>query len=357
MVKSVVLFSGGLDSTLAILTIMKQGIEVKAIKFRTPFDISQIHPYPPFLKEGGVGIINFQHYYEEMDVAQKFGFDIEIHYLGDIFIDIVKQPRFGYGKNMNPCIDCRILMLKEAKILMNKIGADFIVTGEVLGQRPMSQRRDTFYLVDREAGVRGYVLRPLSAKLLEITIPESKGIVNREELYNFSGRTRRPQITLAREFGLSSYPSPAGGCLLTEPHYAHRLKDLLIHSQNPCIRDIKLLKTGRHFRFSPQCKIIVGRDKKENEILESLAGSNDCLITIEGYGSPTTLVSGILTDEALRVATSLCARYSDAKDLSDVEAKVICLGNRYNIRTSSARNEIIEGMRIDRFREKDRVKA
>ncbi len=353
MAKAVALFSGGLDSTLAILTILKQGIRVKAIKFRTPFDIviSQIPPYPPFLKGGGGGIINFHHYLclsnKEMNVAQRFGFDIEICHLTDEFIEIVKNPRFGYGKNMNPCLDCRILMLKEAKAFMNMIEADFIVTGEVLGQRPMSQRRDVFNLIDREAGVIDYVLRPLSAKLLKVTIPEAEGIVDREMLYGFSGRSRKSQIDLAKEFGLTDYPAPAGGCLLTEPNYAHRLKDLLVYNPAPDMRDINLLRIGRHFRFSPFCKIIVGRDKAENETISFLSVNDDCLLKVEGFGSPTTLVTGEITDEAVSVAASICARYSDAKNLSEVAVTAIKWGSTFRFRVSPAGNEIIGALRIE----------
>ncbi len=352
MAKAVALFSEGLDSTLAILTILKQGIEVKAIKFRTPFDIviSQIPPYPPFLKGGGGGIINFHHSLclsnKEINVAQRFGFDIEICHLADKFIEIVKNPKFGYGKNMNPCIDCKILMLKEAKAVMNMIGADFIITGEVLGQRPMSQRRDSFYLIDREAGVIDYVLRPLSARLLKITSPEAKGIINREMLYGFSGRSRKPQMALAEELGLTDYPAPAGGCLLTEPNYAHRLKDLLTYNPAPRIRDFNLLKIGRHFRFSPLCKIIVGRNKDENETIGSLSGYSDYLLKVEGYGSPITLVIGEITDQALKVAASICARYSDAKNLSSVNVNVFGKGLKCEIKAQPAHDTLLNEYRI-----------
>jgi tRNA-specific 2-thiouridylase len=353
MAKAVALFSGGLDSTLAILTMLKQGIDVKAIKFLTPFDvvISQIPPSPPFLKGGGRGIINFRHSLclsnKEMNIAQRFDFGIEICHLADKFIEIVKNPRFGYGRNMNPCIDCRILMLKEAKVFMNMSGADFIITGEVLGQRPMSQRKDSFYLMDREAGVTDCVLRPLSAKLLKPTSPEAEGIVNREMLCGFSGRSRKPQIALAKTFGLRDYPAPAGGCLLTEPNYSYRLKDLLTHNPDPDIRDINLLRIGRHFRFSPSCKIIVGRSKEENETIKSIS-MNDCLLEVEGCGSPTTLVSGDITDEAIKVAASICARYSDAKNFSEVYAVIINGRNAFRLRILPAGNEIIENYRIER---------
>ena len=203
------------------------------------------------------------------------------------------------------------------------IAADFIITGEVIGQRPMSQKKDMLYHIDREAGVTDFVLRPLSAKLLKITAPEQRGLINRKMFYDFSGRSRKPQIALAREFGLEDYPLPAGGCLLTEPNYAYRLKDLMAFNSSPSMRDIDLLRIGRHFRFSPSCKIVIGRDKVENEIIESLAADTDCLLWVEGYGSPLTLVTAEITDEVLRIAASLCARYSDAKGLPSVNVSVI----------------------------------
>jgi len=332
--KTVALFSGGLDSILAILTILKQGIEVKAITFMTHFGCDT----------------SIKSFYSQtpLSIADRFGFAVELHSLFDTFLEIVKNPKFGYGRNINPCIDCRILMLKEAKAVMDTIGADFIITGEVLGQRPMSQRRDTLNVIDREAGTIGYVLRPLSAKLLKITVPEEKGIVNRDMLYDFSGRSRKQQIALAKEYGLTDYPAPAGGCLLTEPNYAHRLKDLLAHNPDSQFKEIEMLKIGRHFRFSPSCKIIVGRDKAENDTIKSLSENSDCLLKVEGYGSPITLVTGEITGETLRTAASLCARYSDAKHLSGVEVIVVDGGDTFRLRVSPADDEIITRYRIEK---------
>ncbi|MFH1703893.1 MAG: hypothetical protein ABIB41_10795 [Nitrospirota bacterium] len=330
--RAIALFSGGLDSTLAILTILKQGIKIQALKFLTPFD----HEPPKgfFCPEN------------LFSVGQKFGFEVRLIDLSDKFIEIVKKPKFGYGKNMNPCIDCRIMMLKEARVYMDKIGADFIIAGEVLGQRPMSQRKDTLYCIDKQAGVKDYVLRPLSAKHLKVTIPETKGIVNRDMLFDFRGRSRKPQIALAKEFGLTEYPAPAGGCFLTEPNYSHRLKDLLTYKPHPSLDDLKLLKIGRHFRFSPSCKIIIGRNNDENEKIWLLS-EKGYFLKVEGCGSPTVLVAGETTDEALKVAASLCARYSDAKNLSEVEIVAIKGNDTFTFRASPATNEIIEALRIE----------
>jgi tRNA-uridine 2-sulfurtransferase len=339
MTKAIALLSGGLDSTLAILAVLKQGIGVNAIKFQTLFDCD-VSPSNDLLSLG-----------------RRFGFETEICNTGEKFLAIVKNPPHGYGKNMNPCIDCRILMLKEAKLCMDMEGADFIVTGEVLGQRPMSQRRDMLYHIDKEAGVAGKVLRPLSAKLLKITSPEAEGIIEREMLYGLSGRSRKPQMALAGEFGLDDYPAPAGGCLLTEPNYAHRLKDLLTFDPSPSARDIKLLRMGRHFRLSPVCKVIVGRDEAENDAIEALSAQSDPLLRVDGFGSPVTLVTGTLTNEALKIAASLCARYSDAKNIAETEVTIRQANDTFRILVSPAGNEIIEDMRVEKTRKDKTAKA
>jgi hypothetical protein len=288
---------------------VRQGIEVTAVTFLNHFgcDISDRsscsrNPFP---------------------AAEQFGFEVKLSHLADKFIEIVKNPKYGHGKNMNPCIDCRILMLREAKELMDLTGADFIVTGEVTGQRPMSQKKNTLAMIDKEAGLKGYVLRPLSAKLMAVTVPEEKNLVRREMLYDFSGRSRKPQMALARELGLTDYPAPAGGCLLTEPNYAYRLRELLSHTPDPSLNDLHLLRLGRHFRLSPRCKAIVGRNERENGALESFGDKESYLLWVEDAGSPTVLVSGEGAGEFIPLAASLCARYSDAKHLPEADVAVI----------------------------------
>ncbi|MBI4847749.1 MAG: DUF814 domain-containing protein [Nitrospirae bacterium] len=334
MPKAVALYSGGLDSTLAILVMMKQGIDVTAITFLNHFgcDISDKSSCSK----------------DPFSASVKFGFKVKLSHLSDKFLDIVKKPQHGHGKNMNPCIDCRILMLKEAKQMMDLIGADFLVTGEVLGQRPMSQRKDCFPMIDKAAGVKGLVVRPLSAKYLPITIPEEKGLVNRDLLLNFTGRSRKPQMALANEFDLTEYPMPAGGCLLTEPIYSFKLKDLLTFDINPEYKDINLLRVGRHFRFSPECKIIVGRHDQENEIINSVASPDDYLLRVDGVGSPLVILRGKVTDEALNVAASLCARYSDAKKLDEVDVTVLLGDKTSHLKVQPASNELIELFRIEK---------
>lgn len=332
MTKAVALYSGGLDSTLAILAMQRQGIEVTAITFLNHFgcDISDRSSCSK----------------DPFAASAKYGFKVKLSHLSDKFLNIVINPKYGHGKNMNPCVDCRILMLKEAKEFMHLIGADFIITGEVLGQRPMSQRRDCFPLVDREAGVKGLVLRPLSARHLKKTIPEEKGLVNREKIYGFTGRSRKPQMELAEEFGLTEYPAPAGGCLLTDPIYSYRLRDLLSHTCNPDYRDINYLRVGRHFRLSPDCKIVVGRNHAENELIKSFADKDTPMLQVIGHGSPVTVILGNATDKAISIAASLCARYSGGKTLPDVTVVVTAANEKTYLKTCSAGEEVIKEYRV-----------
>ncbi|HBZ00438.1 MAG TPA: hypothetical protein DEO84_03855, partial [candidate division Zixibacteria bacterium] len=288
LVKAVALYSGGLDSTLAILQMMKYGVEVEAITFLTHFGCDATDksscgsdPYP---------------------AAEKFGFKVKLAHLGQRFFDIVKNPRFGHGKNMNPCIDCRLIMIDEARHYMEMTEADFIITGEVLAQRPMSQRRYSLDLVARECGLAGKLVRPLSGRLLPPTIPEKEGKIKREWLLNIEGRSRKRQMDLAAEFGLTDYPTPAGGCLLTDVNYSNRLRDLLKFNPDPDFNDLNLLRVGRHFRISPKAKLVVGRDEPENDVIESLKLPNDLILEAVDYKSPIGLLRGEISDEDIALA-------------------------------------------------------
>jgi tRNA U34 2-thiouridine synthase MnmA/TrmU len=334
MVKAIALYSGGLDSTLAILAVLRQGIEVKAITFMNHFgcDISDRSSCSknPFA------------------AAQQFGFEVKLCHLSEKFINIVKNPRFGHGKNMNPCMDCRILMLKEAKEFMEMVGGDFLVTGEVLGQRPMSQRRDALDIIDRETDLRGHILRPLSAKLLKPTVPEQVGIVNRDMLYGFGGRSRKPQMALAAEFGLTEYPAPAGGCLLTEPNYSYRLSELLVHDPDPAFEDFNLLRLGRHFRLSNDSKAVVGRDQEENEAILSLVGRRGIRMRVEGHASPIAIIRGRTDEERVMIAAAICARYSDAKHLEEIVVRVFDDDVTYTVGVVPAAGDMLDRFRIER---------
>jgi tRNA-specific 2-thiouridylase len=312
---AIALFSGGLDSALAILLILRQEIKVTALTFMTHFgcdlgDRSSCgsNPFP---------------------TAEKFGFNVKLMHLGQKFVDIVANPQFGRGREMNVCIDCRILMLREAKAFMEMTNADFIITGEVLGQRPFSQVRDKLRIVEREAGLQGRLLRPLSAKLLPPTDPELGGLVDRDRLEGIKGRSRRRQLELAVQFGLEDYPTPAGGCLLTDHGYSNRLRDLMEHSERLTFDDLNLLKLGRHFRLDHQTRIVVGRNEAENNQLAAMKKDYHCLLEARDFGSPLTLLIGDLSDANLRLAGAITARYSSGRHRSSVSIKWIRLSDEH----------------------------
>ena len=226
MVKAMGLFSGGLDSILAVKLLQEQHIEIELVSFITPFFNSR--------------------------TAEKYSclFNIPMHTL-DLtkdLLQVIKNPKHGYGKNMNPCIDCHALMFKQAGYLMEQTGADFLFSGEVLGERPMSQNKQSLQVVARQSGFEDLILRPLSAKLLPVTKPESSGLVNREKLLDIKGRSRKKPMELTRYFGITEYPTPAGGCLLTDKHFSNRLRDLLAYDPETTHRNLELLSAGRHFR-------------------------------------------------------------------------------------------------------------
>ena len=293
-VKALALFSGGLDSILAAKLILKQGIDVVAVNFANPF-------YSRAKDECGV-----------TEAAKQLGIPLKVVDLGDKYLKMVRKPKHGYGKNMNPCIDCRIYILKKAKKYAEEIGADFIFTGEVLDERPMSLHFSALKIVEEESGLKGKILRPLSARLLPETVIEKKGLVNREKLLGIRGRSRKPQLKLAEEFNIKEYPSPAGGCLLTCREYANKLRDLFKHKKRCSMADVSLLKVGRHFRFGKN-KIIVGRNEAENNVLTAKKARNDYYFEVPDIGSPVTVLQGAKTKNAIRKAAALTAFYSDAK--------------------------------------------
>lgn len=290
--KVVALVSGGLDSTLAYHWCRRHEFDCRPVHFRNPFT-----------KPASIDLESIK--------------ELE---LGSEFIETVRKPEHGYGKNINPCIDCRILMLKKAKFYMAEAGALFIVTGEVLGQRPMSQFRNTLLMIDRTAGVEGLVLRPLSGKLLLPTEPEKKGVVQREWLLGFEGRSRRNQFELAAEYGVKDYAQPAGGCLLTDKNFAARLREEFALNNRVTLADIELLKVGRHFRFDGKARLIVGRNERENHRLEELAETGDYLLEVKDFGSPVALFRGDAS--FLNEAAKTTKRYSDGRNESLVT--VLC---------------------------------
>ncbi len=333
MVKAISLLSGGLDSILATRLILEQGIEVEAVNFLTVF--CTCTPRGKGCSSG-------------KSAADKLGIKLKVFEVSKEYFGIVKNPRYGYGSNINPCLDCRIFMFKKAAQYMREIDASFLITGEVLGQRPMSQRRDAMRIVERDSKLDGLILRPLSARLLEPTIPEKEGIVDRERLLDIKGRSRKPQIELARQLGIGDYPCPAGGCLLTDPGFANRMRDLIEHKPDFTMNDVRLLKVGRHFRVSPKTKFIVGRNKEENEKLTSLAGGEDFRFGPAKVKGPVGIGRGNFNKEHFSIASSIIARYSD-KD-QDCEIEVLyekIPGEGHNsIMALSITEETLEALRI-----------
>ncbi len=301
--KAVSLFSGGLDSQLAICIIKEQAIEVVAVNFVTPFFGAD--------ERCRLAAKQLQVAYHEIE-------------LGHAYLEVLKNPVYGYGKHLNPCIDCHAFMLKNARSFMEQIGASFIITGEVLGQRPMSQNRSSLQAVEKLSGCKGLVLRPLSARLLAPTIPEIEGWVDRDRLLDISGRSRARQIELAGKYGIKDYPTPAGGCLLTQEGFSNRLRRLLAVKPEAELGEMEILKVGRHFYIGEGVLLVVGRNHTENERLNSLAREDDYLLKVMDRPGPLGLVRGFKPAAAvnLELAAGIVGRYSDARELPEASIVV-----------------------------------
>jgi tRNA-uridine 2-sulfurtransferase len=289
--KALGLMSGGLDSMLAARLVLESGVEVEAITFETPFC--------PCAERAA-------------QAAKTIGIPLKVVHTGSDYLRMVRNPKFGYGKNVNPCVDCHIFMVKKAKRYAKEIGAKFIFTGEVMGQRPMSQHRQQLDIVADEAGLKGKLVRPLSAKLLPKTEAEKKGYITEASLRGIWGRSRKPQIDLTRIFDIANYAAPAGGCLLTEHEYAKKLRDLFNHKRRFTARDVDMLRVGRHFRMGNN-KIVVGRNQTENTALLQLKGKADLAFEVPNCGSPTAILQGPKTKAAIAQAAELTAFHSDKK--------------------------------------------
>jgi len=300
-IKAVALFSGGLDSILAVKLIREQRIEVRGVNFKTPF----------------FGLDKTYAAIKNLDI------DLEIIDITQELLEILRNPKHGFGKNMNPCIDCHALMFKKAGEYMTRIGASFILSGEVLGERPMSQNRNSLNIIERESGFEGRILRPLSALLLAETIPEKEGLVERNKLLDISGRSRKRQIELAAKMGIEDYPSPAGGCKLTEPAFSKRLRDLFTQGVFS-LEEIELLKLGRHFRLSRDIKLVVGRNKEENKQLLNFFQNEDLLFEAKNLKGPVSLlkkgskVNNELIDKSCRITARYCDRNEEENEEVDI---------------------------------------
>jgi len=295
--KVVALLSGGLDSQLAIKMMQEQGFDVSAVAIKTPFC--------DFDCGRGCG-------FEIRERADDLNVNLKTVYLGDEYIEMLKHPKHGIGAGFNPCIDCRSMMFDAAKKHMEEIGAEFIISGEVLGQRPMSQHAPALRTIENESDLVGKIVRPLSAALLPETDPEKDGLIKRENLGMIRGRTRRGQLDMAKKYGIENPPNAGGGCLLTEPHFGIKAKDLFSHTKNPTINDIDLLKIGRHFRLDEETKFIVGRNKDENEMIKAIALPGDILLEAKDFVGPVSILRGSNAKQHLKFASSITLRYSDA---------------------------------------------
>ena len=298
-VTAIGLLSGGLDGILAVKVVQEQGIHVEGVTFETPFFSAE----------------------KARAAARHIDLPLTVVDITDEHLVMLRNPTYGYGKNMNPCIDCHTMMLRMAGRRMEEVGADFIFTGEVLGQRPMSQTKQSLHIVAKNSGFRGYILRPLSARLLSETIPEQEGKIDRNRLLDIQGRSRKRQLEMAQNYNITSYSTPAGGCLLTDPMFSKRLKDLFDHQPDAAVRDIELLKHGRHLRLNDTVKIVVGRHKEDNLAIENLSLKQDIIIKMKDYPGPTVLVPNVCDEEMLSTAASICAVYSDAPNDREVTAK------------------------------------
>ncbi len=319
--RAIALLSGGLDSLLAVRVIQEQGIEVEAVNFYTGFCV-----------EGHTHAIRQKDQKKEkrnnaLWSAETLGVKLHIVDISEEYKDIVINPKHGYGQNLNPCLDCKIFMVNQANLMINKAreiandeGFDFIITGEVIGQRPKSQRKDTMPVIARESGANDRLLRPLCAKNLPPTLPEREGWIDREKLYGFSGRNRKPQIALARHFGFEDFAQPAGGCcFLTDENYSNKLSDLwqARGEKHYELDDIMLLKVGRHIRPRPNFKLIVSREEGENNFLMGYRKQFDHLYC-SSHPGPLALLDGTPSADDYRLAAQIVARYGKGRMENEV---------------------------------------
>ncbi len=291
------LISGGLDSLIACLILKLQNIEVIGLNFKSPFCICD-----KAYKNAECGL---NLYYDKLDIKTYF------LQKEDDYLDVIRNPKFGYGKNLNPCIDCRIYILKKAKVFAEQINADFIFTGEVLDQRPKSQNLSALRIIEEESNLKGKLLRPLSALMLKPTILEKEGLIDRSKLLGIKGRSRKKQLELARTHGILNEYNACGGCLLTEKEFANRMRDYLKFSKIPTMEGVNVLKYGRHFRFNG-AKVVVGRNELENNFLIHLKGSDGIIMEASDVKGPITLIQGKIEDAVIKFAAKLTLRYSDA---------------------------------------------
>ena len=324
-VRALGLCSGGLDSMLAGLVLREQGIDVAWVTFETPFFNAA----------------------KARSASKMTGIPLTVRPIFNVYIKMLKDPPAGYGKHMNPCMDCHALMFKLAGELMQEKNFDFLFSGEVLGQRPMSQNKSSLGYVEKHSGFKGYIVRPLSAGNLPLTIPEREGLVDRGRLLDISGRGRSRQIKLAQKFGITDYPAPAGGCLLTDKNFSNRLKDLFKHQDDCTEEELHLLKHGRHFRLHPDAKLIVGRTERDNEkILKYHNPATDTVLDVKDYPSPIALVPHGAKKDSIQLAAAICTGYSKAPMLSPVDVLIKTSGRKKVVQVIAILPQDVAGMLI-----------
>ncbi len=326
--KCILLYSGGLDSLIAGKILIDQGLEVIGLHCILPYFPPDMNP--DILKES----IN----------AAQIGLTL-IHYrCGEDYIAMLKNPLHGYGKQINPCIDCKIFFIKKAEEMMIETGADFVATGEVVGQRPMSQHKNTLIHIENST-LKGRLLRPLSAKLLDKTIPEIEGIIDRERLYDISGRGRTRQIELAASLGIKDFSSPAGGCLFTDGFIAARIKDLMKYNPDFAQNDLYLLKIGRHFRINSNLKIVVSKNETDSVELEKYEKNSDYFFR-PGFSGPSVYVKGQLKEEDISIINSIMCRYGKPSD----DENIITIYRNKNFYCEIKTIEPITDEELEKFR-------
>ncbi len=335
--RAISLLSGGLDSLLATKLILDQKVEVTAFNSVTVF--CTCTPKGSSCSAANSAVKQLEVPLKTVDSTQDL-------------IKAVKKPRYAYGSYMNPCIDCRVILFRKAAEYMNQIGASFIVTGEVLGERPMSQRLASMKLIERESNLAGMVVRPLSADLLQPTIPELRGWIDRTKLLSIQGRSRKPQLDLANFYGFKDYPCPAGGCRLTEPGFSARMQDLMKYKPNFSLDDVILLKQGRHFRLSPKAKAIVGRNDKENKKLRMLSSDKDIILKAADIPGPLAIIRGEVNQYHVELAAAITARYGKLQHRDHVEMSISYprQGEITRLQVKPAYHEMIEQILIGSFR-------
>ncbi len=333
-VTAIGLLSGGLDSILACRVIMAQDIKVKAVKFVTPFF--------------GYELLEREEEYRA-EVKAQYGIEVELCDVSEGYLELLRKPAHGFGKNFNPCVDCKIFMLQKAREMMDDLGAQFLITGEVVGQRPMSQRRDTLRIIERDSGCEGILLRPLCARNMNPIEIEKQGLVDRSRLLDFSGRNRKPQMNLAAEMGITDYPSPAGGCVLADPELGKRLATYYENHDDIAVNDILLLLLGRQFTLPSGGWLTIGRNQVDNERIEKLLQPGDILLDTEDRPGPIGILRNSQDPSDKQSTAGLIARFAKKgpKFPEEVEVSLTANGQEKEmIKAAPLADEVFEGWRL-----------